>query len=321
MAVTGQTVLNPVSGERITFRTTAAESNVELVAIDLELPSGARVPGPLHLHPLQEERFEVVKGTMRFRVRRERMIAGAGEVVVVPPRVRHDFANVGEETALVRVEIRPALKMEQMFETAVALAEQGRTMFGGVPKPLELALFTREFEQEVQAAFPPPAPGAWRSHRWPGSPDAASAVSITCARPPAVRSRMHPCSKGVHHDPSRQPFSQYSAMSDYATAHARAEAQAAAVRDDPAARLALMARVFRGPTGHAPRHLPFRRAALSFMRWQARRGVLNPLDASAARQRVVAGGQRATTAGRMRNDRAAGWVGRLAVVAGRATLD
>jgi hypothetical protein len=52
------------------------------------------------------------------------------------------------------------------------------------------------------------------------------------------------------------------------------------VRDDPDARLALMARVFRGPTGDAPRHLPFRRAALSFMRWQSRRGVLNPLDAS-----------------------------------------
>ena len=41
-----------------------------------------------------------------------------------------------------------------------------------------------------------------------------------------------------------------------------------------------MARVFRGPTGRAPRHLPFRRAARSFMRWQARRGVLAPLDAS-----------------------------------------
>jgi hypothetical protein len=64
------------------------------------------------------------------------------------------------------------------------------------------------------------------------------------------------------------------------TALASAEAQVAAVRDDPAARLALMARVFRGPTGDAPRHLPFRRAALSFMRWQARRGVLAPLDAS-----------------------------------------
>jgi hypothetical protein len=42
----------------------------------------------------------------------------------------------------------------------------------------------------------------------------------------------------------------------------------------------LMGRVFHGPTGRAPRHLPFRRAALSFMRWQARRGLLNPLDAS-----------------------------------------
>jgi hypothetical protein len=61
---------------------------------------------------------------------------------------------------------------------------------------------------------------------------------------------------------------------------ASAATQVAAVRDDPAARLALMAQVFRGPTGRAPRHLPFRRAALSFMRWQAGRGVLDPLDAS-----------------------------------------
>jgi hypothetical protein len=69
-------------------------------------------------------------------------------------------------------------------------------------------------------------------------------------------------------------------MSDRPSAIELAEAQVAAARDDPAARLALMARVFRGPTGRAPRHLPFRRAALSFMRWQARRGVLNPLDAT-----------------------------------------
>ena len=52
------------------------------------------------------------------------------------------------------------------------------------------------------------------------------------------------------------------------------------MRDDPAARLALLVRTYRGPTDHAPRHLPFRRAALSFMRWQARRGVLDPLGAS-----------------------------------------
>lgn len=53
----------------------------------------------------------------------------------------------------------------------------------------------------------------------------------------------------------------------------------AAVRDDPEARLALASDTYRGPTGDAPRHLPFRRAAMSFMRWEAGRGLLNPLDA------------------------------------------
>ena len=42
----------------------------------------------------------------------------------------------------------------------------------------------------------------------------------------------------------------------------------------------MLDRTYHGPTGRAPRHLPFRRAALSFMRWQAERGLLDPLDAS-----------------------------------------
>src|SRR3954447_8783246 len=70
------------------------------------------------------------------------------------------------------------------------------------------------------------------------------------------------------------------AMTENAGALAVARAQVAAVRDDPRARLALITRTYHGPTGRARRHLPFRRAALSFMRWQARRGVLDPLDAS-----------------------------------------
>ena len=69
-------------------------------------------------------------------------------------------------------------------------------------------------------------------------------------------------------------------MSERTDAFARAEAQVAAARDDPAERLALIDRTYHGPTGHAPQHLPFRRAALSFMRWQAERGLLDPLDAS-----------------------------------------
>jgi hypothetical protein len=68
-------------------------------------------------------------------------------------------------------------------------------------------------------------------------------------------------------------------MNDPITAAERAARQVAAVRDSPAARLRLLGETYRGPTGKAPHHLPFRRAALSFMNWQLRRGVLNPLHA------------------------------------------
>ena len=60
------------------------------------------------------------------------------------------------------------------------------------------------------------------------------------------------------------------------TAASWADEMVGAVRDDPAGRLALMERCYHGPFGNAPRHLPFRRAARSCLRWQLRRGVLQP---------------------------------------------
>src|SRR5262245_35423760 len=58
--------------------------------------------------------------------------------------------------------------------------------------------------------------------------------------------------------------------------------QVEAVRAEPAKRLALLERTYHGPTGRAPHHLPFRRAAMAFMRWELARAVLAPLDATPA---------------------------------------
>jgi hypothetical protein len=67
-------------------------------------------------------------------------------------------------------------------------------------------------------------------------------------------------------------------MSPAETAAHWAAAQVARVRDDPAARMALLAHTYDGPPGAVRRYEPFRRAAMSFMRWQAERGVLRPVD-------------------------------------------
>jgi hypothetical protein len=50
----------------------------------------------------------------------------------------------------------------------------------------------------------------------------------------------------------------------------------ARVRDDPAGRVALMGSLYEAEPGRPELHLPYRRAALGFMAWQLRRGLLNP---------------------------------------------
>jgi hypothetical protein len=52
----------------------------------------------------------------------------------------------------------------------------------------------------------------------------------------------------------------------------------ASVRDDPAGRVALMQWLYEAEPGRPELHLPYRRAALGFMDWQLRRGLLNPSD-------------------------------------------
>jgi mannose-6-phosphate isomerase-like protein (cupin superfamily) len=154
MAYAGQILENPVSGERFVFRKTAADTDGELLEFDLHLAPDGEVPGK-HVHRRQEETFEVLSGTMRFKRGLKTIVAEAGDIVVIPAGTSHKFENGGDDEAVVRVTVRPALKMEQLFETVVGLAEDGRTTRKGMPKPLDLALFVREYKDEVQAPFPP----------------------------------------------------------------------------------------------------------------------------------------------------------------------
>jgi len=147
----GDTLENPVTGERFTFTHTAATTDGELLAFDFALRPGGAVPIP-HVHPIQTERFEVLEGEMRFKVGRRTVVAGPGEVVEVAPGVSHSFANAGEAEARLRVEVRPALAMEEMFADVIAMAQAGRMNRRGMPRNLfDLAILARTYDQEAHA--------------------------------------------------------------------------------------------------------------------------------------------------------------------------
>ncbi len=165
----GQVIENPLSGERITIRQAATDTGGALLAWELLLAPGGRVPGS-HAHPHQEERFTVLDGRMRFRVGWRRLTAGPGETVRVPPGTVHHFANAGPVPARVAVETRPALQMQELLETAAALARRQHAAGRALPRPVEMARFMRRFEREVRAPYLPRAVAlAARLVAWAGA--------------------------------------------------------------------------------------------------------------------------------------------------------
>jgi quercetin dioxygenase-like cupin family protein len=173
--VVGREIVNPISGERIIIRESAAQTGGRLLAFDLFLPPGGHVPAR-HVHPVQQETFSVIDGTMRFRIGRfgrRAIVAHAGETVSVPPGTPHWFGNAGNETSHARVEVRPALRMEELFEMTEEIGQASvRGPTSWLPRLSDLALLVLEFQREVTAPDIPPflvkvilGPLAWLGRR------------------------------------------------------------------------------------------------------------------------------------------------------------
>lgn len=88
MAHRGDIIENPVTGERITFLKTPRDTGGELLRLEWSLEPDGFLPGA-HTHPHQQERFEVLSGTLGMRVGRRKYRLGAGEAMVVAQGAVH----------------------------------------------------------------------------------------------------------------------------------------------------------------------------------------------------------------------------------------
>lgn len=155
MARRGESIENPLSGERMTFLKTTADTNGQSLEFEFIAPPGWSVPA--HIHPHQQERTEMISGVLSGRVAGEEVGLVEGEVRVVPSGVVHAWRNPSDQQeARFSVEFRPALKMESGFETAWGLARDGKATRAGVPKnPLQLVVLASEHKDEVYLPRPP----------------------------------------------------------------------------------------------------------------------------------------------------------------------
>lgn len=149
MARQGDVIENPATGERIEFRKTARGTDGEALRFDYYLRPGGFAVGKFdHVHPRQEQRFDVREGRLGVRIDGDEWAATPGTRFAVLPGVPHTVWNDGDGEMHAIVEFRPALAIETFFETTFGLAVEGKTNAVGLPGPLQLAVLADEFREE-----------------------------------------------------------------------------------------------------------------------------------------------------------------------------
>jgi NADPH:quinone reductase-like Zn-dependent oxidoreductase len=150
----------------------------------------------MHIHTAQTERFTVLSGALGVRVGRETKTLTPGDVVEVAPGTPHTLWNAGDEPCVHRVEMMPALGMEDFFHEIVTLEAEG----GLPPRSLAQAgrvatLFLRHHNQLAaipwfiqRALFRIVAfVSGWRSsHRNPAFDSGSAGAPVDGARQPVA---------------------------------------------------------------------------------------------------------------------------------------
>ena len=154
MIEAGTSIENPVTGERLVFRKTSRETGGQAVVFETFVQPNGFVAAA-HVHPKQDEQFEILHGSVGFKIDGKNIVAGPGQRIRVPAGTPHRFWNAGEEEAHFVCEVQPALQFEQLIETMFSLAADGKTNRKGMPNPLRLAVIANEHFDTVRLPFPP----------------------------------------------------------------------------------------------------------------------------------------------------------------------
>jgi quercetin dioxygenase-like cupin family protein len=112
MAHVGQEI-GGAGGFRLRLIKTGAETGGELLEMEGSYGGRGGLP-PDHFHPRQDERFEVLEGTVRTIIDGTERKYSEGEIFELPAGTPHQMA--GDGSARVKWEVRPALRTAEFFE-------------------------------------------------------------------------------------------------------------------------------------------------------------------------------------------------------------
>ena len=104
---------------------TVVRSEPELLEVETEYAANGIAP-PKHFHPEQDERFEVLGGTLRVNVDGDERDLAAGDTIEIPRGAVHQMWNPGEVPARVRWQTIPAGRTEEFFTSMDEINREDR---------------------------------------------------------------------------------------------------------------------------------------------------------------------------------------------------
>lgn len=137
-------------GILLKFVETGAENGGARHVQEARYPPRSPKP-PYHRHPRQDERFEIVQGTLHFHVDGQDRVVRAGAALDVPKGAFHFAHNPHDEPVLAIWQTRPALRTAELF-VALSRASRGRAR----PRLVDAAAILSEYEDEFELHRPHP---------------------------------------------------------------------------------------------------------------------------------------------------------------------
>lgn len=150
----GDKIHNSRTGQTMLFIQTSSSSNGQLLEIDcVSPPTGVKEPE--HIHPLQENNFRILSGSCTFSVNGKERLVEAGNSISIPANTPHFFYNSGNESCHYIQEFRPALHIEEFFETFFSLSNNGKLNNHGIPNLLHGSVIMLKHLNEIRVTKPP----------------------------------------------------------------------------------------------------------------------------------------------------------------------
>jgi quercetin dioxygenase-like cupin family protein len=125
MAKAGEMLTHSVTGSRLIFVKTAAETGGEYLEVEQIVRPNADLLPP-HVHIVQTETFHIISGTVNYQIHGRNGILQAGDEVSFPPGTPHkNPVPATDEDLHMRVTITPALDFHVILEAVLKAPERG----------------------------------------------------------------------------------------------------------------------------------------------------------------------------------------------------